>query len=61
MPNDTIIFNEAVTGFDLSDLTLKLNFGPNLLTGAQTLTTTNNTTFTLGNLVRLPPPPAHMC
>ncbi len=45
-----IAFNKSVTGFDLSDLTLKLNNGANLLTGAQTLTSADNVTFTLGNL-----------
>ena len=39
-----------MTGFDLSDLTLKLNGGANLLTGAQTLTSGDNITWTLGNL-----------
>ena len=48
--SETIAFNEAVTGFDVSDLKLTLNGGPNLLTINQTLTTTNNTTFTLTNL-----------
>jgi CSLREA domain-containing protein len=45
-----IVFNKAVTGFDLADLTLKLNGGANLLTGAQTLTSGDNITWTLGNL-----------
>jgi CSLREA domain-containing protein len=45
-----IVFNKAVTGFDLPDLTLKLNGGANLLTGAQTLTSGDNITWTLGNL-----------
>lgn len=49
----TITFDEAVTGFDLSDLALTFNGGPNLLTGAQTLTTLDNITFTLGNLAGL--------
>lgn len=48
-----IVFNKAVTGFDLSDLTLKLNNGANLLTGAQTLTSADNATWTLGNLTGL--------
>ena len=46
----TIVFTEAVTGFDLADLSLTLNGGGNLLTGAQTLTTGDNITWTLGNL-----------
>jgi subtilisin-like proprotein convertase family protein len=45
-----IVFNEPVTGFDLGDLTLTRDGGANLLTGAQTLSTVDNTTFTLGNL-----------
>jgi CSLREA domain-containing protein len=45
-----IVFNKPVTGFDLTDLTLKLNGGANLLTGAQTLTSGDNATWTLGNL-----------
>ncbi len=49
----SIVFNQAVTGFDLSDLTLTFNAGPNLLTGAQTLTSGDNITFTLGNLAGL--------
>src|SRR5439155_25494184 len=49
----TILFNAPVTGFDLSDLSLKLNGGANLLTGAETLTTTDNITWTLGNLTGL--------
>ena len=46
----TIVFSAAVSGFDLSDLTLKLDGGANLLTAVQTLTTTDNMTWTLGNL-----------
>src|SRR5262249_36490082 len=46
----TIVFDQAVSGFDLGDLTLKLNGGANLLTGSQTLTTSDNITFTLTNL-----------
>ncbi|MDB5388337.1 MAG: hemagglutinin/hemolysin-related protein, partial [Planctomycetaceae bacterium] len=49
----TIVFSEAVTGFGLTDLTLTRDGGTNLLTGAQTLTTTDNVTFTLGNLTGL--------
>ena len=48
-----IVFNEAVSGMSIGDLSLTLNGGPNLLTASQTLTTTNNTTFTLGNLASL--------
>jgi hypothetical protein len=46
----TIVFSEPVTGFDLSDLQLFRDAQGNVLTGAQTLTTTDNQTFVLGNL-----------
>jgi hypothetical protein len=46
----TINFSEPVQNFDLSDLTLTRNAGANLLTASQTLTTSNNTSFTLNNL-----------
>ncbi len=46
----TIVFNSPVSGFDLNDLTLTRDGGANLLTGSQTLTTTDNITWTLGNL-----------
>lgn len=49
----TITFSEAVSGFDISDLVLSRSAGPNLLTGTQTLTTSDNITFTLGNLLGL--------
>ena len=49
----TIHFSEAVSGFGLSDLTLALNGGSNLLGGSQTLTTGDNITYTLGNLSSL--------
>ncbi|HEX3996961.1 MAG TPA: pre-peptidase C-terminal domain-containing protein [Pirellulales bacterium] len=45
-----IVFNGPVAGMSLADLSLSLNGGPNLLTANQTLTTTNDTSFTLGNL-----------
>ncbi len=48
-----IVFSEPVTGFDLADLSLTRNGGANLLTGAQTLTSGDNITFTLGNLTGL--------
>ena len=50
---ESIYFNEKVSGFDLADLRLTRNGGSNLLTSAQTLTSSNSTTFTLGNLGRL--------
>lgn len=46
----TIVFSEPVTGFALNDLVLTRDGGGNLLTGSQTLTTSDNTMFTLGNL-----------
>ncbi len=45
-----ISFSRPVTGFNLSALSLNLASGPNLLTGSQTLTTTDNQNFVLGNL-----------
>ncbi len=48
-----IVFSQAVTGFDLADLTLTRGGGANLLTSAQTLTTSDNITFTVGNLTGL--------
>ena len=49
----TITFNEPVAGFSLSNLQLTCNGGANLLTGGQTLTSTDNQTWTLGNLSAL--------
>ncbi len=49
----TLVFNEPITGFNLSDLVLSRNGGPNLLTGAQTLSTNDNATWKLGNLAGL--------
>ena len=48
-----IVFNEAVTGFTISSLAFSRSGGPNLLTGSQTLTTSDNITFTLNNLSTL--------
>ncbi|MDP6047728.1 MAG: Ig-like domain-containing protein [Phycisphaerae bacterium] len=48
-----IVFTEAVTGFDIGDLTLVLDGGADLLGGAQTLTTSDNVTWTLGGLTSL--------
>jgi hypothetical protein len=45
-----IDFNEPVNGFGLSDLILTLNGGANLITTNQTLSTTNDEDFVLGNL-----------
>ena len=48
----TIRFSEAVTGFNLADLTLRRSTDStvSLLPGAATLTTTDNITWKLGNL-----------
>ncbi|HKD37653.1 MAG TPA: fibronectin type III domain-containing protein, partial [Pirellulales bacterium] len=45
-----IVFNEPVSGFAPSSLSLSLNGGANLLTSSQTLTTSDNQTYTLNNL-----------
>ena len=50
----TIHFSERVSGFDRSDLRLTLGGTPlNLLTAAQTLTSTDGSTYTLANLAPL--------
>jgi hypothetical protein len=49
----TVGFSEAISGFDLADLKLARDGGSNLLTGAQTLTTTDNITWTLGGIAGL--------
>ena len=51
--NVGITFSTSVSGFDLSDLALTLNGGSNLLTDAQTLVTTDQIHWTLGNLTDL--------
>jgi fibronectin type 3 domain-containing protein len=48
-----IVFNEPVSGFTISSLSFSRSGGPNLLTASQTLTTSDNITFTLGNLSSL--------
>ena len=48
-----IVFTEWVDGLELGDLALTHDGGPDLLTAAQTLTTTDNVTWTLGNLAGL--------
>ncbi|MFO0800037.1 MAG: Calx-beta domain-containing protein [Gemmataceae bacterium] len=53
VPAVTVVFTEAVTGFDLADLSLTRDGGANLLTASQTLTTGDNVTWTLGNLAGL--------
>ena len=52
----TITFSEPVSGFDLTDLQLTTAAGANLLTADQTLTTSDNQTWTLGNLDGLTDP-----
>jgi hypothetical protein len=49
----TITFSEKVYGLNLAALQLTLNGGSNLLTASQTLTTTDNLTWNLGNLSSL--------
>ncbi|REK08461.1 MAG: hypothetical protein DWQ37_20300 [Planctomycetota bacterium] len=49
----TINFNEAVSGLDLSGLTLTRDGGSNLLTLAQSIAPINSQTWTLGNLTSL--------
>jgi hypothetical protein len=47
----SILFSEVVTGMDLSDLTLTRNGGPNLLTAANTLTSSDSgKTYVLAGL-----------
>ena len=45
-----IDFSQAVTGLDLADLTLTRDGGANLLSSSQTLSTSDNIHWTLGNL-----------
>ncbi len=49
----TITFSAPVSGFSLANLQLSQDGGPNLLSGAQTLTSADNMTWTLGNLTGL--------
>jgi hypothetical protein len=53
VPSIAINFNEAVSGLDLSRFDLTRDVGPDLLTGAQTVTTSNNVTWTLADLTAL--------
>ncbi|HKD36801.1 MAG TPA: dockerin type I domain-containing protein, partial [Pirellulales bacterium] len=48
-----VVFNKPVSGLSLSNLSLANGGGPNLLTSSQTLTTSDNITYTLGNLAPL--------
>lgn len=45
-----IVFNKPVSGVSLASFSLTDGGGPNLLTASQTLTTSDNMTYTLGNL-----------
>jgi hypothetical protein len=49
----TLVFSEPVLGVNLSDFMLSLDGGDDLLTGAETLWTEDNITWTLGPLGRL--------
>jgi len=49
----TITFSDAVTGFDVGDLSLIRDGGGNLLTPSQTLASADQRTWTLGNLSSL--------
>jgi len=53
VPQLQIDFSEPVTGFDLADLSLTCNDGPDLITGAESLTTADNVHWTLGGLTGL--------
>ena len=46
----SIVFSEPITGLSLADLQLTCNGGANLLTGSETLTTSDDISWTLGNL-----------
>jgi autotransporter-associated beta strand protein len=52
-----IVFNEPVAGVNLADLSLTRDGGENLLTGDQTVATTDGMNWTLGNLGGLTAPP----
>lgn len=49
----TMVFSESVTGFELADLSLSRNGGPNLLTALQALNTLDHSTFVLSGLAAL--------
>jgi len=53
VPSITIQFSEPVTGFDVGDLVLSRDGGPNLLTAAQGLATSDFQTWTLNGLAGL--------
>ncbi len=56
----TLTFSKAVSGFTLANLALKTGGSGNLLTAAQTLTTTDHVTWVLGNLAALTDPTRRM-
>jgi hypothetical protein len=53
MDHVQLTFDEAISGLNLSDLSVTLDGGPNLLTSDQTLVQTSANTWTLGNLAQL--------
>jgi len=53
VPSINIVFSEPVNGFNTLDLVLSRDGGPNLLTGAETLSTLDNVTWTLSGLAGL--------
>ena len=50
VPQIQVVFNEPVTGLTLADFSLAVGGGANLLSSSQSLTTSDNTVYTLGNL-----------
>ena len=46
----TIQFTSSVSGFDLGDVELSLNGGENLLTGGETLSSSDRQTFILSGI-----------
>ena len=48
-----VVFSEPVSGFDLGDLSLTLDAGANLLTGAEVLSSADDVTWTLSGLANL--------
>src|SRR5262249_21036769 len=49
----SIVFSDPVTGFDLGDLRLTRDGGSNLLTGAETLSSTDGVAWTLSGIAGL--------
>jgi subtilase family serine protease len=48
--SDSLTFSEPIAGLAIGDLSLTRNGGANLLTGNETLTSSNNINWTIGNL-----------